>query len=265
MFQQSEMTPSGGWLHALDSRIKVLFGAALLIIISLKSAPGDLILINAGIALLALTSRVDLPAFYGRAIPAAALFGFLLSAPAMLNIITPGSVVIPLIDFAQVREFWIYTIPAQLGITAEGFRVCAVITLRVLASVSVSLLVLFTTSFADIIRALKIFRVPDVVLLIISLTYKYLYIFALMLSDMYQAKKARMVSGVTSEKFRSWSAGRMGYIFRKTQTRCDDIYRAMMSRGFNGEVKIMFTPSLGNKDYIGGLALLFLVMAALLR
>jgi energy-coupling factor transporter transmembrane protein EcfT len=124
------------------------------------------------------------------------------------------------------------------------------LTLRVLNSITVTLLLLSTTTFTDVIKALKVFRAPDTMLVIVSLTYKYLLVFAGIVVDMYRAKQARLAGTVTSATARRWIAGRMGFLFRKTQWRCDEIYKAMVARGFAGSVQLVHDHHITTRDGI---------------
>jgi cobalt/nickel transport system permease protein len=263
-FDQWELASRKGFLQSLDSRIKTLFWFALLVVISVKTTTTALVLIAAAIALLGLISRVRLSAIYGKTVPLTFFFGFLISAPAMLNIITPGTIVAPLFDFSQTHSFWIYTLPQQVGITEEGISTCSRLTMRVFASLSLTFLVLATTPFSEIIRSLKLFHVPDTLLLVLTLTYKYVYLFSQTLVDMFLAMKSRLVLGVSAGEFRSWSAGRMAVVFRKTWKKVDDIHQAMLSRGFSGEIRISGPGKFRMKDLAVAASLAFFVLAALL-
>jgi len=261
-FLEWELASRTGFLQSLDSRIKILFWAALIVAVSLKKSAFALLFIVVALALLALFSKVKLFSLYGRVVPLAFFFGFLVSATAMLNVISPGAIVIPMFELSAPYSFWIYSVPQQIGITEEGIGVCSILTLRVFASLSLSFLMLATTPFTEIVKALKMFRTPDTLLLIITLTYKYIYLFAQIIVDMYQAKKARLVLGVSASEFRSWSAGRMATVFRRAGQRVDDIYRAMLSRGFSGEIRLPGKSALKTSDAVGAGALALFVLAA---
>jgi cobalt ECF transporter T component CbiQ len=263
-FLEWELDPRNGFLQALDPRIKILFWMALLVVVSLKSQAQGLAAVAVAAALLGLFSKVRLAGLFARVIPLSFFFGFLVSAPAALNVITPGTMAIPVLELPRPYSFWVYNIPREIGITQEGIRVCSTLTLRVFDSLFISFLMMTTTPFHEIVRALKLFRVPDAVLLIISLTYKYIYIFAQTVSDMHRAMKARLALGLSASDFRLWSAGRMVTVFRKTGQNVEDIYRAMLSRGFSGEIRLPGAPVLKRGDIVGLGALAFFVLAAYL-
>jgi len=260
---QCDLASRSGLLELLDARVKVLFWALLLVIISLKSTIVSLASIAAMIIMLMLGARVGFGHVYGKVLPLTVFFGFLLSAPSMLNIFVPGTVILPLITLQDPVSVLTITIPRQIGITEEGLVICLRLVLRVFASLSLSVLMLAVTPFPEVVRALKLFRVPDFLLLILTLTGKYIYLFAQTVLDMYRAMKVRLVFGISAADFRAWSTGRMATIFRKTQMRADDIYRAMLCRGFSGEIRLAGSRQPGRADWLGAGVLAVFVLAAL--
>lgn len=255
-YVQWELASRKGFMHELDTRIKVIFWLFIIIVISLKRQ----ILPEAGIFLslfiLSLLSRINLIDFYRRIFLLGFLFGFLMAMPAALNVITHGSVIVPIIHFSTAHDFWVYHIPEVIGLTEEGLSVVVLLTLRVLNSLSISFLVLYTTPFPEIVKALKVLKVPDAFLIIISLTYKYIFIFARIAADMHLAKKSRLVGAVSKTEARNWIAGRIAFLFRKTQLKCDDVFKAMIGRGFTGEIKLYRYRKITGRDWIIGSFLL---------
>jgi cobalt/nickel transport system permease protein len=70
-----------------------------------------------------------------------------------------------------------------------------------------------------------------------------------MLRDMHTAKKARLIGGTNAV---GWIAGRIAWIFNKTQLRCEDVYKAMAGRGFTGEVKFAGLENVKTVDIVAG-------------
>ncbi len=263
-FVQWEHASRKGVLQSLDARIKVSFWLVLVVVISFKKTVLSLACIGLLVFALGVISRIPLKNVYGRVLPLTFLFGFLVSAPAMLNVITPGSVIVPIFSIAAPMSLWSIYVPQQIGITEEGVLVCLRLVLRVFASLSVSFLMLSVTPFSEIVRALKLFRAPDSLLLIFTLTWKYICLFAQMILAMYRAKSMRLVLGVAAPDYRAWSAGRMAAVFRKTMSRADDIYRAMLCRGFSGEIRLAGLKPLQRRDYAGACFLTVFVLTAAL-
>lgn len=254
---QWEIASKDGLFQRLDARIKVLFLVFFIIIVSLKKEVVPEIGIAFFVFGLAALSRLNLFNFYKKVIPLGFIFGFLIALPSAFNVITKGEVILPVIHLSRSYDFWIYHVPETIGITREGISGVAMLTLRVLNSVALSFLILYTTPFSEIIRALKVFRVPDAILMIITLTYKYIFIFAKTVEDMHLAKKSRMLGEVTKSEARGWIAGRIAFMFRKTQQRCEDVFKAMLGRGFSDTIKLYGFRKMNNLDWAAGFLLFF--------
>ena len=75
--------------------------------------------------------------------------------------------------------------------------------------------------------------------------------------DMHLAKKGRLVTQVTGADARNWAAGRIGFVFKKTRLRCEEIFKAMLSKGFSEDIKFYPPGKLNSYDRItGGILLL---------
>jgi len=229
----------------------VLFLLFFVVIVSMKRSFFPEIAIVVFVFALAALSRLNLFSFYGRVIFFGFIFGFLIALPSALNIITGGEIVIPIAHLSKPYNFWIYHIPATVGITRQGIEGVAMLTLRVINSLSLSFLVIYTTPFPEIIKALKSLKVPDPFLMIITLAYKYIFIFAQTLEDIYLAKKSKIIE-VSAAGARNWVAGRIAFLFRKTQVRCEEVFNGMLARGFSGDVMLYTYRKMTKKDIIAG-------------
>lgn len=131
------------------------------------------------------------------------------------------------------------------------------LTSRVMNSLALSFFVLYTTPFPEIIKALKVLKVPDGFLMIITLSYKYIFIFAKTVEDMHFAKKSRLAGQVSNAEARRWIAGRLAFIFKKTRLRCEEIFKAMLGRGFSDNIKIYGVGKLHARDWAAGITFFF--------
>ena len=249
---QWETASMDGFFQKIDARIKVLFLLFFVVIVSLEKEIIPEVYLGSFFFALVLISRLNMFDFYKKVFLLGFLFGFLIAIPSAFNVIVKGEIIFPVLHLAKDYHFWVYHIPAEIGITREGLHVVAMLTLRVINSLSVAFLVLNTTTFPDIIKALKVMKVPDSFLMIITLAYKYIFIFAKTVEDMHRAKKSRLASQVSNTDARKWAAGRMGFIFNKTRMRCEEIFKAMLSRGFSEEVKLYEPGKLELRDIITG-------------
>jgi cobalt ECF transporter T component CbiQ len=257
-YVQWEFASKKGLLQAVDCRVKLVCMLFLLVVATIRNDLAPALVLSGLLFLLALLSRLDLLVFYRRVGVLAFLFGFLIALPAALNLITKGRVIFPIVTFRAPPTFRLFPIPPTIGITAEGLIVIARLTLRVINCLSVSFLLLYTTPLPQIIRSLKVFRVPDTLLLVLLLTYKYIFIFSATLEDMYLAMKSRLVGSPKGRETEDWTAGRIVSLFRRTQTRCEDVFRAMVSRGLTGNIMLPGPGPLKVVDLYAGLCLAIL-------
>ncbi len=246
---QWETASRHGFLQRLDPRLKIIFLIYFIIIASLKvSLLPELVLLMFVIAL-AVASRLDMAGYLKKVLFFGFFFGFLIALPSSVNLITDGRIVVPLIQLSGPYDFWIYHIPSLIGLTMEGLNHTGILTLRVMNSVALSLLVLYTTRFSEAIKALRVFRVPSTFLLIITLSYKYIFIFAKTVEEIYLSMKSRLTGHINNTDAQQLISGRIAFMFRKTQIQCDEVYKAMLSRGFTDTVRLYHFRSMAAADW----------------
>ena len=248
LIREDETISRKGFLQMLDPRVKILFLAFFVTIVSIKQTIPHQLFIALFTMILALLSRVPLDRFYLKIWGCTFVFGFLIAFPAATNVITPGELIWPIITLAEPYDFWIYHIPQEIGFTTGGLRALAMLCLRIMNSLAISFLVLYTTPFSQLVKALQIFKIPASFLLIISLSLKYIVVFSRNVEDMYLARKVRSLQAESGPAARMWVAGRMAYFFRRTERRYEEIYRAMKGRGYTGEYRQPTVASVSTSD-----------------
>jgi len=233
-----ELSRRDGLFQQIDARVKVLFLALFLVIVSLKRAIAPEAGIAVFVLLLFALSRLEVSVVYKRILALGFIFGVLVPFPSMFNLVSDGELLFPLIRLAHPYDLWIYHVPEVIGVTREGVQGGALLFLRVTNSVALSLLVLYTTQFSDIVKALRIFRVPDTFIIIITLSYKYMFVFTRTVEEMHFAKKSRLLGLFRGREARSWVAERMALLYRNTHAQCGEIFEAMVSRGYTGQLRL---------------------------
>jgi cobalt/nickel transport system permease protein len=254
-YLQWETASKDDFLQKIDARVKILFLIFYVVIVSLKREIAAQAIIGVFVFILALTSRLNIIALYKRVLFWGFIFGFLIALPSAFNLITPGAVILPLLQLSNNYHLWVYQIPKEIGITKQGVDGVLMLTSRVMNSLALSLLVSYTTPFTEIVRALRLLKVPDSFLIIITLSYKYMYIFAKTVEDMHLAKKSRLVGHESNAEARRWIAGRFAFLFKKTQLRCEEIFKAMVGRGFSDNISLHGFRKLNLRDWSTGIAL----------
>lgn len=119
------------------------------------------------------------------------------------------------------------------SMVAGNLRNSLLIALKVFITITLANILSHSTSWNDLSKALKLFFIPDMFILILELTLKYIYILGEAAMDMFYALKLRAV-GKNNEKYVSLS-GIAGSLFLKSKDMGEELYSAMECRGFTGE------------------------------
>lgn len=113
---------------------------------------------------------------------------------------------------------------------------CIMITSKVFATVAAVNLLSQSTRWNSITSALKRFFVPDIFILVLDITIKYIVLLGEFSLNMLYSLKLRSV-GINKSKHTSLS-GIAGTMFIKSKEMSEDMYAAMECRGFTGEYRV---------------------------
>lgn len=256
-YLQWESAQKSGMLQRLDARVKLVSAVTFIVAISLKNNAMVLLIAALCAIVLAFASRVNMKAYLWRLFGITFFFGVLMALPAALNVVTKGEAILPLLTFSKPKLiFGIYEIPAVVGISMEGVHVGLRLCLRVCASSSIALLLIYTTTLHEIMAALRIFRAPEAAILTVTLSFRYIYTLCSHVEDMHLALKSRMASRVKGKAGREIMASRAAALFRRAQSTCAEIYNAMITRCAAAGIRMNNPSPLKAVDYAAVLAAL---------
>ena len=224
-----------GLLQALDVRIKLITFLGIIVLLTFLHTPQAIWMAYTAALALAVLSRIPLGFFQKRVWFFVPLFSAAVVLPALLNLVTPGEPLVTLCTLARSYHWGPYTIPAEITITREGVWVAIVFVSRVATSVSFAVLLTMTTKWADIFSGLRAFFVPRIFVMTLSMTERYIFVFLRLIQDMCRARQSRTIRPQSAAVDRNWTASRIGVTFTKSLEMSEDIYKAMLSRGFHGE------------------------------
>ena len=228
-----ETARRGGLLQALDARAKWIGFGGLVLAAGLARSFGVLAALFAGALLLALLSRLRLRELAQRAWLPALLFTALVGGPALF--LTPGAPAPGL--------------PEALGISAVGARSVGFLLLRVETLTSFTLLLVLTTPWARLLAALRSLRVPATVVVILGMTYRFLFLLLASAHDLFLARRSRAVGTLPPPQARQLVARTTGVLLSKTMATSQQVYLAMVSRGFTGEVRLLEPLAMRRRDW----------------
>jgi cobalt ECF transporter T component CbiQ/cobalamin biosynthesis protein CbiM len=215
-----------GLLQRIDPRVKLVTMLSVLIGTALVRNIEVLLALYAVTLLLAVASHLKLSFFIKRVWLFIPVFTGVVVLPATLNIVTAGHIVIPL------GHWWF---GRRIGMTSEGLHSAALIVSRVAVSISIVVLLTLTTPWAKLMAALRAIRVPRMFIQIMGMAYRYIFYLLGSVDDMYTARKSRMVGADTEVKAgRAFVSATAGALFGKAHSLSEEVYMAMVSRGYTG-------------------------------
>jgi len=240
---------SKGVLQQIDPRTKLLTALMLLLTVSFTHSSVILGMLYAVVFHLALMSHIGLRFFFKRVwlVP---LYTAVIALPATLNWVTPGTPVWVLHRFERDIQFGPWALPEMLAVTDNGLRAGLLFVLRVAVSVSIVVLLVLTTPWQRLLRALRILGVPQFFVFALGMTYRYAHLLLNLMLELQLGKKSRTLRASPWSQDQKWVASHMGYLFKRSQNLGENVYSAMLARGFRGEPKVLEELRWANIDFM---------------
>ncbi len=123
----------------------------------------------------------------------------------------------------------------QLNLTAyrEGLQLGFLLVFRIMAAVTLGSILSFSTPMIEILETLRLCKVPDLIIDLAAMMYRYVFILTETGHNMRRAQLSRMGDN-TSWLRQARDVGKVaGYVLTKSLERSIRIYKAMLSRGYN--------------------------------
>ncbi len=231
--ESEECARQRGLLQALDPRVKLVGLLALVVAAALSRKLAVMAaLFGLGIVL-AVASRLSLWSLAKRVWLVAFGFTFMIAAPALF--LTPGETV--------YRLGW-------LAITAQGVRSALLLVARVETAVTLSTLLVLTTPWMHLLKALRTLLVPVEVILLLAMTHRYVVLLTETANAMFESRQSRMVGRLNGQQQRRLMVNTGGVLLSKTLELGNQVFLAMQARGFRGEVRLLHEFRLRGWDYL---------------
>jgi cobalt/nickel transport system permease protein len=127
-----------------------------------------------------------------------------------------------------------------------------------------TLLLILATPWNTVLSALHVLKVPDVFILTLGMTYRYIYLLLHIANDMFLSRKSRVVGRLSGEEQRQIMAAAATTLLSRSLHMSSEVYLAMKSRGFNGRVVTLKLLKMQKRDLVWGGLLLSLSLAAII-
>lgn len=223
-----------GIMQQIEPHIKLVGFMALILSASLTKSIAFLGCINMVILFAALLSGIGLYVFGIRVWVPTLLFVGVSVLPGIISWITPGE---PVYTIYTGLSWHIgsVAIPGEMTITKQGVQSALFVILRTAASLGLATLLMKTTRWSVLTRVLAKIGLSSTIISVLDMTYRYIYLFLLLLMEYLMGRKSRLV-GVESQSAKiSWIGGTITDFLRITREYSQEINHAMQSRGYYGE------------------------------
>jgi cobalt/nickel transport system permease protein len=250
--------PRNSLVHRLDPRIKLVLAVAFILTNALLPSGAWPFYILLFALILSVEVISDLGMAYALKRSSLALPFMLAALPLIFTI--PG-----------VSLFSFSVGPWQIHASLQGLERFISITIKSWLSVQAAIVLAASTSFPDLLVAMRALYVPQLLVSVFGLMWRYMFVLVDEASRLLRARSARSgqsdLPGARTGGSLSWRArvtgGMAGSLFLRAFERSDRIYMAMVSRGYDGEVRALPLPQVQPTQWVVLVAGLGLLVAFL--
>jgi cobalt/nickel transport system permease protein len=239
-------------IHRLDPRTKLIASLAFVVAVVLTPITSWQAFISyfCVIAVSLALSKLPLSHVLKRSL---VVFPFVLMITLFIPFLKQGEV-------AGSYNIWLW----QVSVTYSGLLVLVNVVTKAWLCILSLILLSSTTRLADLLKGLKQLKVPQVIVLILSFMYRYIFVLADEVMRMKQARDSRNFGGRRLHQLKT--VGNMiGTLFVRSYERGERVYAAMLARGFDGEVRTLRALSFSWADaYFSVVFFLALIISVIL-
>ncbi len=239
-----------GFLQGVDPRVKVVTILWLLLMAAGIKDLQVLLCFYLFTLVLALLSYIPPGFFIKRVWFFIPLFTALIALPSIFNLITPGQEIFVLFHLPRAYHFGPYVIPDKIAITAQGLKGAEIFVMRVATCVSLAILLILTTPWIRVLKALNILHIPEIAILVLAMTYRYIFLFLRVAESMFLARKSRFIAKTDLKEQHRWLSARIGVLIGKSFNLSNEVHLAMLARGWSGNPILFEEDRIDKKDFI---------------
>jgi len=239
-------------IHRLDPRTKLITSLAFIVAVVLTPVSNWRVFAFYFCLIAALLIISKLPPLYvlKRSL---VIFPFVLLIAIFIPFFKSGEV-------AGSYNIWLW----QVSVTYDGLLILANVVVKAWLSILSLILLSATTKFTELLKGLRQLGVPEVIVLILSFMYRYVFILVDEVMRMRRARDSRNFGGSRLHKLRT-IGNMIGTLFIRSYERGERIYAAMLSRGFDSNVRSLRLLSFKRVDaYFGAAFGLALIASAII-
>ena len=248
-FYAERMARTAGLLQRLDPRVKVV-GTLILIGTAVLARQLPVVLsLFIGAVVLAYLSSISLRMLANGIWTSVVLFTGAIALPALC--LVPGEVLyrLPLLDWP---------------VTRQGLESAALLLSRAEIAATLAALLILSTPWTHVLKALRVLGVPAVLVIILGMTHRYLFLLLQTAHEMFEARQSRLVGTLTGTERRRLIAASAGVLLSKSIYLASEVFLAMQSRGYRGEHFTLDEFKLRRPDWVA-IGVVIILAAAVFR
>jgi cobalt/nickel transport system permease protein len=130
-------------------------------------------------------------------------------------------------------------------------------------SVSLGVLLILTTPWNSVLKALGVLHIPDVIILTLGMTYRYIHLLLNLTNDILISRMSRILRRATGAEERRLLGATAGVLLGKSLQVGSEVYLSMESRGFRNYPRTMDTFRMKLLDWVFGAVVLIITSIAI--
>lgn len=238
-----------GMLQRLDPRVRLVAMLAVIVLAISTHRPEILCGLFIACVSAALASGIPL-SLLGRGVWLNVLiFSGLLALPALL--LVPG-------------DPWLTLPGTGLHLTRQGFYSAFFLLGRAMTTATAAALTLLATPWPHLLKALRTLRIPAIAIVILSMTYRYIFVVLHLSLDMLTARRSRQVGKLSAAQRRRMLFAESGVLLGKSMQYAEGAFLAMQSRGYQGAHHVLSEFRMAPRDWFA-LAMIVLIGIGIYR
>ena len=212
---------TGGLLQCLDPRVKLVGLLSLVLAVVSVGRIGAMLGILAVAVGLVLFSRIPLRLMTTRVWLGVVVFTGAIALPAVF--MTPGEPMgrVPLLHWTA---------------TWQGAHSALRLLVRAETAATLAMLLVLTTPCPHVLKAMRVLRVPVVLVIILGMTHRYILLLLRTASEFFEARRCRLVGEIDARTRRQLVAASTGVLFGRSLQLSEEVFDAMQARGCRGGV-----------------------------
>ena len=235
-----------GFLQQIDPRCKFIVLLSFILITNFAQSFGLLGILFIISCLYAKLSKILIWRLVKRVWLVIPLFLLICSIPALFNQVVVGKELVVVLTANPLRSIF----PNGLYISDNGAQTVGLLFLRSGISLSFAYVLMVTTPWHDLTKGLSLLKVPVSFILILEMTYRYIFLLSNLALQMSEARFLRSIGKLSHRENRRFLGHAIALLFIKANYLATEIFSAMRLRGYTHKVVSLKTLRLRVTDWI---------------